>query len=100
MAEVKKYLGRQVKEEHSFKVDGTFSSMYAANGWCSRNGYTYGSMCKDRNTMQNNPVALRKGRYDLPEKWINFDEEEKESIDGVIVSNDFREGEVKIYIFN
>lgn len=96
----KKYNGRVIKEEHSFKVDGTFQSVYAAQRWCTENGYSYGSSCKDRKTGGNCPIAIRKGGYVLPQKWIHFDKEDKSLVDGVIVSNDFREGEVIIYIFN
>lgn len=90
----KKYLGREIKEEHSFKINGTFQSLYDAQSWCYKNGYSYGSMSKDE------PIALKYGPYDLPQKWKNFDNEEIALIDGVIISNDFREGEVIIFIFN
>lgn len=36
----------------------------------------------------------------LPWKWKNMNAKERNSVDGVIVSNDFREGEVIVYIFN
>jgi len=35
----KKYNGRVIKEEHSFKANGTFQSFYAALRWCKENGY-------------------------------------------------------------
>jgi hypothetical protein len=94
MPGVKKYLGREVKEEHSFKVDGTFESFYAAQRWCTDNGYEDGSMCSPM------PIAIMKGEYNLPWKWKNMTKAQRNSVDGVIDSNDFREGEVKIYIFN
>lgn len=95
MAE-EKYLGRVVKEKHSFKENGTFQSFYAAQAWCAANGYEEGSMCSPM------PIAIMKGVYDLPWKWKNLSKKEKQMVDGVIVTNTntFREGEITIYIFN
>ncbi len=94
MPVINKYLGREIKEKHSFKVDGTFQSMYAALRWCNENGYEQGSMCSPM------PIGLIKGEYNLPRKWKNMNNAERNSVDGVIDSDDFREGEVVIYIFN
>jgi hypothetical protein len=85
---------RKIKEEKLFKVEGTFESLYAASKWCHDNGYSYGSLCR------NEPVALRKGEYDLPQKWKNMYAYQKKSVDGVMISYDFREGEVKVIIYN
>lgn len=91
------YLGREVKEQHEFKEEGTFQSFYSAQGWLRRCGYVYGSTCI------NSPVAVRKGEdfkdYDLPQKWKNLSEEDIASVDGVIVSRDFREGSVTVILF-
>ena len=91
------YLGREVKKQETFKVDGTFQSLYAATDWARKNGYVYGSLCCDM------PVALRKGcsfsEYDLPQKWKNMSTEDIDSIDGVIVSKEFREGLVTVMLF-
>lgn len=89
-----KYLGRPVKVKYTFSVPGTFESYYAACKWCSDNGYSDGS------TDTGVHVALRKGEYDLPQKWKNMSEADKGSVDGVMASRDFREGSVTIYIFN
>lgn len=89
-----KYLGRIVKEKHKFNVKGTFESFYSAQAWCAANGYEEGSMCSPM------PIAIMKGEYDLPWKWKNLTKKERSIVDGVIVSNDFREGEVIVYIFN
>lgn len=89
-----KYLGRMVKEKHTFKVEGTFKSINAARRWLYENGYNEGSMSK------NNPIGIVKGQYNLTQKWPNMYPSEKAELDGVIVSNDFREGEVIVYIFN
>ena len=91
------YLGREVKEQETFKVEGTFESLYAAQSWARSKGYVYGSLCCDA------PVALRKGQsfseYDLPEKWKNMSDDDIKSIDGVIKSRDFRDGSVTVMLF-
>lgn len=91
------YLGREVKEQETFKVEGTFESLYAAQSWARSKGYVYGSLCVDA------PVALRKGQsfseYDLPEKWKNMSNEDIKSIDGVIKSRDYRDGSVTVILF-
>lgn len=89
-----KYLGRKVKQKIIFSVPGTFQSHYAACGWCGENGYSYGSTDIGRY------VAVRKGEYDLPQKWKNMTAAERNSVDGVMASHDRREGSVTIYIFN
>lgn len=89
-----KYLGRGVKEKIDFKKEGTFESLYAAQRWCTENGYSYGSLSRDQ------PVAIQKGDYDLPQKWPNMSAEGRKHADGVMVSTDFREGPVTIYVFN
>ncbi len=93
---MEKYLGRHVKEKKEFKVEGTFESMYAAERWLKENGYDYGSSCR---TM---PTAVMKGdyySYDLPHKWKNFTNKERNNVDGVI-TGDMREGSVFVYLFN
>jgi hypothetical protein len=89
-----KFMGRIVKEHITFLAEGTFESLYEAQGWLHTNGYSHGSLCRDM------PVAIKDGLYDLPQKWKNFDTEDEELIDGVMVSNDFREAQVEVYIFN
>lgn len=85
---------REVKQELIFKKDGAFKSMYAAYSWLRENGYSYGST-----TRYPMPVAIRKGIYDLPQKWHNLTVEEAASVDGIITSKDWREGEVKVKIY-
>ena len=100
MSGIGKYLGREIKQVHIFNLKGTFQGLYAAQSWCKANGYSYGSTSVNRMMGGDYPVAMLKGKYDLPQKWGNFDKEDKARVDGVMVSVDFREGEVRIYIFN
>lgn len=90
---------REIKQEITFKEKGTFQSMYAAQSWLRENGYSYGSTSKDRKTCQNLPVAICFGNYVAPQKWANFDDDDVESVDGIMTSNDWREGEVKVIIY-
>ena len=77
----------------TFKVDGTFRSYYAATAWLSENGYSYGSMCMDM------PIGIVKGDAIIA-KWRNLTKSDIKTLDGRITSNDFREGEVTIEIYN
>lgn len=90
---------RKIKKELSFKEEGTFQSVYAAEAWLNANGYSFGSACKDRKTGVICPIAIVYGPYELPEKWINMDDGDKILIDGIMTSNDWREGEVKIILY-
>ena len=91
--------GRIVKEEHIFPANGTFVAFWDAETWLKNNDYRWGSTCKNRMTGQECPVAIQKESYDLPQKWIHFDNNDKADIDGVMISDDFRNGSVKILIF-
>jgi len=82
------------KETKTFKEEGTFESFYAAENWLNKNGYSYGSMCYPQ------PIAVVKGEYNLPEKWKNFSAAQKSLVDGIITSDDFREGEVTVILYN
>lgn len=84
--------GRKIKEEKTFDVPGDFESLHAAETWLHENGYNYGSNCRDE------PIAITKGLYDLPQKWKNFDKADKAQCDGVILKS-FREGPCKVIIF-
>ena len=85
---------REILQDLTFKEKGTFQSLYAAKRWLTENGYESGSLdaC--------NPVAIQKGEYVLPQKWHNLGPIIKSAIiDGIMTSNDWREGEVKVIIY-
>lgn len=75
----------------TFSVKGTFESLYSAREWCSENGYSCGSLCRDE------PVGLKKGDYVIA-KWKNMDDDDITLLDGRMTSTDFREGSVTITI--
>jgi hypothetical protein len=95
------YLGRAIKVKEVFSLDNDelpFNSLYEAQSWLREQGYVYGSLCGDA------PIAIRKGEdfshYDLPEKWRNFSDEDKAHCDGVLISQDFRNAPVMVFLFN
>ncbi len=90
-----KYFTRDVKEARCFESIGCvdFSNLYQAGRWLSTKDYSYGSMSLQM------PIAIMSGKYELHEKWYNLTEEQKMNVDGVILSDDFRNGIVKIIIF-
>jgi hypothetical protein len=83
---------RSIKYELTFFKEGTFESYYEATSWCRNNGYSYGSMCSPQ------PIALIKGDYNIA-KWKNLTSRERYEVDG-IMTGDFREGEVRIKIYD
>ena len=92
------YLGRKILVQQNFtkKEDRPFDAFYQAQSYLSDLGYSYGSLA-----VTSSPnVAVKKGEYDLPQKWHNFDKEEISLIDGVIRSLDYREGQVTVMLFN
>lgn len=86
------YLGKRIKEVHEFNVEGTFQSFYSARSWAVNKGYEIGSMDGF------NPIAIMKG-YDYIAKWHNISRKEREMLDGVMISDYFREKPVTILIF-
>jgi hypothetical protein len=92
------YLGRKIMVQQNFtkKQDRPFDALYQAQSYLHDLGYEYGSLA-----VTSSPnVAVRKGEYDLPEKWHNLNKEEIALIDGVIRSSDYREGQVTVMLFN
>lgn len=86
------YEGRPLDFVMDFYTPGTFASYYSATQWCYENGYSAGSMCKGL------PIALKKGDYNIA-KWHNLTDSERNDVDGLLLSDDFREGSCKIIIF-
>ena len=90
--------GRKVKSEQTFDrvKEQTFGAYYAACAWIEDNGYSYGSMDAGRG---GNPIVIQKGSYTLPQKWHNFTKEDKQKADGVMIAGDWREGAVRVILF-
>jgi hypothetical protein len=92
------YLGRKILVQQNFtkKEDRPFDAYYQALKFLSDRNYHSGSLA-----VTSSPnIAVIKECYNLPEKWHNLDKEEIASIDGVIRSFDYREGQVTVMLFN
>ena len=74
-----------------FSDKGTFKALRAAEKWCDKNGYSYGSTCVC------SPQALKKGDWHIA-KWRNLSSLEKLDIDGTIIG-DGREGPIIVEVF-
>jgi hypothetical protein len=89
------YLGRDVIKKVNIKVEGTFASVSEAEDQLRKMGYTIGSMCSDE------PIGFAcNEKYDYIAKWRNIDPIDKKKVDGVMISNDWREGSVDIIWFS
>ena len=94
MLRYRNYLGREIVKQITIKVEGTFSSVYKAEDKLRKMGYTIGSMCGGE------PIGFADAeKYDYISKWRNMTSEEHTKLDGVMISNDWREGSVDIIWF-
>lgn len=74
-----------------FTGDTAFAAYYAAAEWCEENGISHGSMCCDE------PIGLLYGEHHI-QKWRNIRTKDRETFDGLMTSEDFRNGPVQITI--
>jgi len=89
------YLGREITRRDNVSVEGTFASVSEAEDRLRKMGYTIGSMCGGE------PIGFAcKEKYDYIEKWYNIDPSDRKKVDGVMISNDWREGSVDIIWFS
>jgi len=93
--QLSKYFSREVEELYVFdKPDSdNFKNLYLASSWLFNKGYQFGSLALDQ------PIAVQFGDYKLNQKWYNLTEIEKHNVDGVILSDNFRNGNVRVIIF-
>lgn len=70
-----------------------FTAVWAAEKYLKRLGYSYGSMCYDE------PIGIAKGLGRYIAKWYNLSPADKARLDGVMESDDFRDGDVKVTLF-
>jgi hypothetical protein len=86
-------INREIAQVEEFKSDGSsFSAIYSAERYLKSSGYAIGSMCC------NEPIGFApadKVRYIA--KWRNISKEEYHKLSGILVSEDFRDGD-KVYI--
>lgn len=84
--------GRQIQFALWFEPAGTFGAINDARQWLKNEGYEIGSMQGDA------PIGFAKGVSYIA-KWRNISPNEWKYLDGVLISEDFREGGVKILFF-
>lgn len=90
-----KYKGNEIEVAEYFSEPGdTYESFYAAMGWLHENGYQFGSIDHPKKY-----IAITKGDYNLPQKWHNISQKQKDKLVGFLFSNSFREQPVAVYIF-
>jgi len=77
----------------TFSAHGEFSALGDATEWVRSRGYSLGIMCG------NEPIAFKKGYWNI-QKWRNLSADDRFNIDGVVTSDDFRDGDVTIKITN
>jgi hypothetical protein len=88
------YLGREITRRDNVKVEGTFMSFYEAEKRLRKMGYRIGSMSG------NQPIGFACGeKYNYISKWYNMTPEEHNLLDGVMISDGWREGSVEIIWF-
>ncbi len=91
-AQIEKVIYKTIKTVKTFPaVPGdTFAAHSAAVAFLKEKGYSVGSM------QRGSPIGVAKGDCDIS-KWRNLGPDVKE-LDGVLVSDSFREGSVTLYL--
>jgi hypothetical protein len=88
------YLGREILHTETFLPAGTFQAFYNAENRLKELGYTTGSMCRHE------PIGFADAdKCDYVAKWYNLSQDDKGQLDGVMVSDDFREGGATLVFF-
>ena len=87
-------LGRKIKATRTFKANGTFKAFHEAEQAVSEMGFVSGSM------QRNAPIGLMDSETCCSvSKWRNMSDTEHTELDGLILSDDFREGDVVVVMF-
>ena len=87
-------LGREVCETKVFTAHGTFTAIADAKGYLEIKNFVIGSMQRTA------PIGFMDATKCCGvSKWRNMTHEEHCALDGVILSDDFREGDVTVVFF-
>lgn len=77
----------------TFQTDGeAFTAFAEAKSWLKEKEFSIGTMCLDE------PIGLKKGLGIRIEKWKNLTQEHKAMLDGVMTSDDFRDGDIIVHL--
>jgi len=79
--------GKTVGATKLFAAAGAFNAVYKAEEYAIDQGYKVGPMCRDM------PMVLSKTAGYIA-KWCNISMDEYPRIEGLLLSDDFREGAV------
>jgi len=82
---------KNVVETIEFQSTGVFTAVGAAERKAKELGYTVGSMCRDE------PIGLARN-VEYIAKWRNIDPIDRNRVEGGLLSDDFREGDVILAI--
>ena len=86
--------GREVFEQKTFSACGSFGAFNKAEEYLEDLGFTTGLLC------DNEPVGFApKAKFSIIAKWKNIDPKDWDKLSGIMVSDDFREGDVTIVRF-
>lgn len=93
ISDIEKYakqIGKKIIKTQEVSKEGTFESINEAEN-ILKNKYTIGVM------QINNPIGFAdKKKYGRISKWANMNSDEHALLNGVIISDDFRNGSVTI----
>ncbi|HRZ18724.1 MAG TPA: hypothetical protein P5136_01590 [Methanofastidiosum sp.] len=84
---------REVDRIEKYPAHGTFEAISDVRASLRKRTYCVGSMASTE------PIAIAKGKDILISKWHNIGPEDANRIDGVILSEDFREGDIYVLLF-
>lgn len=87
------YLGRKIVHKERFPCTGIYEGYLAAESRLHDMGYELGQQFK------NDPIAFSRDNKKLG-KWQNIREDELSQLDGIILSEDFRECGCDVLFFN
>ena len=89
-----KDIGREIETKVTFPAAGTFVAIGNAKSFLKKKGYILGSM------QRGNPIGFIKGSdCEYISKWDNMTGAEHKQLDGVILSDRFRESDVTVIFF-
>lgn len=92
--EVAEAIGKKVRVRQKVVSTGVFTAINAAEEIVEEGGFKPGRLCGDA------PVAIAPGDFNYVAKWANISRDEWPKLKGVIVSEDFRNGDAYICYFD
>jgi hypothetical protein len=87
---VEQEIGKTMTFSKTFTGANSFGAVHAAEEWLTEHGYSYGVMCSPA------PIGIAKNAGYIS-KWYNLGTD-THKLDGAIVSADFRDGPVTVYL--